>query len=114
MRVEEDEVDEVGMKEEEHGDWLLAVVVYGEVLEMGRYDWRTVYWWDWAATWVPAQSPSCKPERLREEEGRVGRRREEGRVERRRREEGRVGRRRQRRKEMYAHHTSREDGHTDC
>ena len=83
------------MKEEEHGDGLLAVVVYGEVLEMGRYDWRTVFWWDWPATWVPAWSPGCKPERLGEEEGRVGRRRrEEGRVERRRGEwEGEGGRR---------------------
>ena len=65
------------MKEEERGDGLLAVVIYGEVLEMGRYDWRTVFWWEWPATWAPARSPSCRPERLgkEEKEGRVGRRR---------------------------------------
>ena len=32
-----------GLKEE-RGDGLLVLVVYGEVLEMGRYDWRTVFW----------------------------------------------------------------------
>ena len=68
-----------GVKEEERGDGLLVVVVYGEVLEMGRYDWRTVFWWEWPATWAPARSPSCRPERLGEEkEGRVERRGEWG------------------------------------
>lgn len=87
MREEEDKVGG-GVKEEERGDGLLAVVVYGEVLEMGRYDWRRVFWWEWPATWAPARSPSCRPERLGEEK------------------EERVGRRRGRRKERYAHHIS--------
>lgn len=64
---EEEEVVGGGLKEE-RGDGLLVLVVYGEVLEMGRYDWRTVFWWELPATWAPARSPSCRPGRLGEEE----------------------------------------------
>ena len=74
---EEEEVVGGGLKEEEWGDGLLVLVVYGEVLEMGRNDWRTVFWWELPATWAPPRSPSCRPERLGEEEkGKSGKEKE--------------------------------------